>query len=421
MNTQINRPIPIKKEAPPLNILVVSRTSSYHHFGGFEDHMDTLYTGLAQRGHHITIVTTKHPKNIPTLIKNNIQFIFLDNTTPGEYSKHWWTESSKKVQSLLNQKSYDLIHSQSYGGRQILVARLNQQFNIPVICSFHGTNYDEHKTRLNLIRYNHHFYSPLTLLNEYIAWKKKYHTFDKACFQQADGLIATSDEQKTIFQKIYRVPENKITVIYNGMAIKNFYFEKKNAALLTRYKLKNNMILLALARLESDKGIQFIIKAMPAIIKANKNIKLVIVGAGSYQDYLKTLVKGLKVDSHVIFTGKVPFSELRHYFNLCDIFINYTLRQNGYDLTLIEAMACEKALIASQIGSHPTLIKHNKNGILVPLLNIKKLAEAVLNLCANQIQRNALGQAAKKTVSEAFTAEHMVQQTEQLFQSLANR
>lgn len=69
-------------------------------------------------------------------------------------------------------------------------------------------------------------------------------------------------------------------------------------------------LLLSVARIEPDKGIQNIARALPLLLQKIKNVKLMIVGDGSYLNEIKKLVKELDLEDHVIFTGFVPFKEL---------------------------------------------------------------------------------------------------------------
>ncbi len=94
----------------------------------------------------------------------------------------------------------------------------------------------------------------------------------------------------------------------------------------------------------------------------------------------------------------LPFESLPDYFNSCDIFVNPTIRQNGYDLTILEAMACEKPVVVSNIGSVPTVIEEGLDGPLVPTGDIKKLAEAVVKVLKDRELAQRLSIAARRKV-----------------------
>ena len=127
-----------------------------------------------------------------------------------------------------------------------------------------------------------------------------------------------------------------------------------------------------------------------------------IVGDGSYAPKLKKQVSTLNLENNVIFTGMLPFESLPDYFNACDVFVNPTIRQNGYDLTILEAMACEKPVVVSNIGSVPTAVVDGIDGILVPPGDVKKLADAVVRVLKDKELTERLGETAQKKVVSKF-------------------
>ncbi len=397
-----------------MNILVLTRTTSFHYRGGFEDHIDTLYEGLAKCGHKITVITTRHPDGIASTERNGVEFRFLESTIPMTYSNEWWTESVAETNRLLQEESFDVIHSQSMGAW----ALLKKKPALPVIVSMHGTNYDEYCTRRNVLQYQRADWTEY--VKNFVRWKKDYYFRDRLTFSKADFYIATSNEQKHIFSRVYGVNPNKIRVVYNGMDVSHFSPQPKNTDLLEKYKLQNRFVILVLARLEIDKGVQFMLDAMPSIIRDFPNSTLLVVGSGGYETELKAQADRLKISDHVVFAGKVPFDALPAYFNLADVFVNFTIRQHGYDLTMVEAMACEKPVIASFIGSHPTLIRHRQNGILIAVEKTGLIAESIKDLIRSPALRQDMGRSGRNTILSQFTSRHMIESTEALFKELCH-
>ena len=402
-----------------LTIIVLTRTTEFHSVGGFEDHIKLLYTGLSKKNHRIHVITTRHPdKETLQVNKDTITYYFLKNTTAGTYTKSWKKESIKKLFELLKCTKADIIHSQSYGAEGLSKAE-KEGISIPIIASFHGTNYDEYKSFNNVMRY-HYPYKILEQIDSYLKflWLKTFK--DKPFFNRCDTIIATSNEQKEIFKNIYNIAEQKIKTIYNGIPITNFYPKKTTPSVLESYKLKNGPTLLAVARFASDKGLEFIIQAMPEIITTIPNCNLLIIGDGSRRQRLEKHVKKYQLADSVLMPGFIKFEELPNYFNACDLVINYTIRQNGYDLTMVEAMACEKVVISSNIGSTPTLIQDNINGILIEKAKPSLLAKTVISILNNNNKKEKIEKEARKTIEKSFTAETMINATEKLFYDIAH-
>ncbi|PIN83020.1 hypothetical protein COV61_04315 [Candidatus Micrarchaeota archaeon CG11_big_fil_rev_8_21_14_0_20_47_5] len=170
-------------------------------------------------------------------------------------------------------------------------------------------------------------------------------------------------------------------------------------------------ILLCVARLEREKGVQNAILAMHELLKEYPAALLLIVGDGSYRKSLEELAKRLCVHHSVTFTGFVQFEKLPTYFNACDIFLNPTIRQDGYDLTVLEAMSCERPVIASKIGSMPTAIEHGKDGIMIKPGSVQDLVFAVNGLVADREKAKLIAKAARKKILENFSCESMISKT----------
>jgi len=160
---------------------------------------------------------------------------------------------------------------------------------------------------------------------------------------------------------------------------------------------------------------------MPAILRSVPNCKLIIVGDGNYRSSLERLCKSKELTSHIVFTGMVDFAQLPEYFRLCSLFVNSTVQQNGYDLTMVEAMACEKVVVSSNIGSTPTLIEDTVDGILFPIADVQALAERVIQLLNDPDRRKAIGKRARQKVMDHFTLDRMIDKTIEVYQTLIDK
>jgi glycosyltransferase involved in cell wall biosynthesis len=98
-------------------------------------------------------------------------------------------------------------------------------------------------------------------------------------------------------------------------------------------------------------------------------------------------------------------------YSACDLFVNPTVRINGYDLTILQAMAAARAVVVSDIGSVPTAVADGRDGVLVPPANPVALAEAIATLLEDPVRREALGAAARRTVVERFSVDAMIEGT----------
>lgn len=402
-----------------MKICTFSRVMPAHSKGGMQDHVLMLAEQLAEKGNPVEVITTGLPEGGKCEIRKNLRIHYLEGTIPGSYSGGWWEKSLNKFEELHKEINFDICHSQSAGGYAFLRKKYNKKYNIPVVVSFHGTTYDEIRTQMNLFSLK-----PVNVVRPVFSILHKmfgYLFSELPYVRSADGIIATSNEQAKLIEHLFLMERKKIFKVFNGIDVNIFKPEKTDKIRPVSNILPTSNFVLSLARLERDKGIQNIIKAMPLILKELPDTKLMIVGDGSFAQELKKMVLKSHLENNVIFTGMLPFYVLPDYFNSCDLFVNPTIRQNGYDLTILEAMACEKPVVVSNIGSVPTAVNDGVDGLLVPPGNIKMLAVAVTTILKDKMLADRLGISARKKIVEGFSVESMVNGTLKVFEEIIGR
>ncbi len=401
-----------------MKICMLIRILPTHAKGGMQDHALMLAKGLKKNGHDVTIITTRHPRGIECEDIDGVQVLYLKNTIPGRYSRSWWAESVKATQRLLEAHDFDIIHGQSAGARSLLTKKINRKYNVPIILSFHGITYDNIKTTIRT------YFSPpnrylLKVMAKILYYLYVYSFIDLNYVRRADAIIATSNEQMNRIRS-YFVDEKRVFKVFNGIDTDQFFPNVCYRNLIKKqYNIDNgDRLILSAARLTSEKGVQYTIQALPALLEKHHNLKLLVVGDGPYMNDLRKLVEKLRLESKVIFTGFVPLEKLPQFFNACDIFVNSTIRENGYDLTILEAMACEKPVVVSKLGSVLTVIKNEENGLLVPPKDINSLAKTVDELLDNPGLMSHIGQNARNSILGDFSLDSMCQRTVQVYKSV---
>jgi glycosyltransferase involved in cell wall biosynthesis len=104
----------------------------------------------------------------------------------------------------------------------------------------------------------------------------------------------------------------------------------------------------------------------------------------------------------IFVTGYIPPADLPAYYSLMDVFVHPSLH-DGMPNAVLEAMACERAVIATPVGGVVDVIKDGENGIVIRVSDAEQLAEKILHLLDNPALRLRLGKNARATVAEKFT------------------
>jgi len=403
-----------------MNVCMITRSMPSQSRGGVQDHTHELALGLSRRGHRVIVLTTAHAQGRAEDTFENVRVCYLPGTRLSVLDSAWWDASRQAARDLLRKEHIDILHSQGPAGYSI-VRENGQEKSVPTLISFHGTHYDELVTRWK----RGFSFNPVRSAKNLAAIGivlKKFYLWDKRAMRFADAFIATSNEQELLLENVYHLPAEKIHKVFNGMDLTTFSPGEPAATLRNRLNVPGNaLIVLCMARLIRDKGIQHMIAAMPRILQSVPQSRLIVVGDGNYRPSLERLVRARHLENHIIFAGSVEFASLPDYFRLADIFVNPTVQQNGYDLTMVEAMACEKTVISSHIGSTPTLIEHNREGILFPPANSNLLARSVVELLQDPDRRVLMGRQGRKKVLRDFTLDTMVEKTIGVYRALLER
>lgn len=167
-------------------------------------------------------------------------------------------------------------------------------------------------------------------------------------------------------------------------------------------------ILLTVARLSASeryKGVDTVIRAMPAIALARPDVAYVIIGDGGDRPRLERLVHETGVDSHVHFVGHIPEPDLVSAYRHCDIFVMPS-RGEGFGVVFLEAMTFEKPVIAGDHGGAPEVVEDGVTGYLVSHADAAATADRVIRLLKDEVLNRRMGLAGRKRVEDHFTFEH---------------
>lgn len=180
------------------------------------------------------------------------------------------------------------------------------------------------------------------------------------------------------------VPAEKITVIPNAVDIEKFPLGvDADPVLRKQLGLEGVNVLGFIGSFYAYEGLDLLLSALPTILN-HKDVKVLLVGGGPQETALKEQARQLGIADKVIFTGRVPHQEVNRYYDLIDVLVyarhSMRLTELVTPLKPLEAMAQGRLFIASDVGGHKELIKHNETGILFRAGDVKALATAALAL-----------------------------------------
>lgn len=232
--------------------------------------------------------------------------------------------------------------------------------------------------------------------------------------RKADMILSTSEIMK---QETLKYTDKEITVTPFG--VDTSVFKKANVS-----KEPNTIYIGTIKSIEEKYGIKYIIEAAK-ILKGrikNQKLKFLLIGAGSQTENYKRQIRSEGLEDIVELTGRIKFSEVPHYHNLLDIFLNVSIDDSeSFGVAVVEAMACETPVIVSDVGGLMEVIDKGKYGIVVKKENAEELANAIEKLINDPHLREDMGKKGRAHVLKTYDFNVSLQQMLDAYNSVLNK
>ena len=311
---------------------------------------------------------------LPNLKKNRLLFFQI----PFFYLAQFFA-----IKKLYKKYDFDIIHAH-WIFPQGLTAVLFKGFSTwkgTIVCTAHGGD----------------IYS-LRFLNNLKKW----------VINKCNDIAVVSEAIKQEILKL-GVSNTSVEVIPMGVDSNRFNADKSDNSLRKKYNI-NGPLLLFVGRLSEKKGIEYLLKAMPGVIKHIPAAKLLVVGHGEREKKLKSMVnEQLNISENVVFTGGIPNTELPKYYASADMFIGPSIiaedgDREGFPVSFMEAMACCTPIIISDLEIFSPY-KHEKNALKTKEKSPTEIADSILRLIKDTNLQKTIVQNNTKLVETCFSAE----------------
>lgn len=233
---------------------------------------------------------------------------------------------------------------------------------------------------------------------------------------EMDHLIAVS---QAIVHKIADEGRTGVPVslIYNGVDLERYDHQEPCCTLREEYGLESDApIVGVVARLEPEKGHATLLDAWPLVLRCVPNACLLVVGEGSRREELEAQAERLGVHGRVVFTGRRD--DVPAVTAALDLAVLPSHRE-AQGLTILEAMALSRPVVASNVGGIPEMIEDGVTGLLVPPHDPEALAAAIVRLLTDHPLADMLARAGHDMVHERFCVELMVRAVESIYDEAA--
>ncbi|KAG8056009.1 hypothetical protein GUJ93_ZPchr0001g30043 [Zizania palustris] len=407
--------LPFKSSRPPparLKIAVFSRKWPVATApGGMERHAHTLHTALAARGHRVHVFTSPppHTEAAPQRSADGPQLHFLDGD-PGVWR---CDEAWKLYEAEAENDPFDVIHSES-------VAVFHRWARgVPnLVVSWHGISLEALHSGIyqDLARGDDEHMSPA--FNHSLGQSVYRVLSEVRFFRSYAHHVAISDSTGEMLRDVYQIPGRRVHVILNGVDEAQFM---PDAALGRAFREDlglpkgADLVLGVSGRLVKDKGHPLLYEAFSKLVLRHPNVYLLVAGKGPWESRYMDLGRNAKV------LGAVPPEKLNAFYNALDVFVDPTLRPQGLDLTLMEAMQCGKPVLATRFPSiKGSIVVDDEFGYMFAP-NVESLLERLEAMVQEGARRAAQrGRACRDYAKSMFAATKMALAYERLFLCVKN-
>lgn len=294
-----------------------------------------------------------------------------------------------KLAAILRQQQYDVVHTHLYHAD--VVGRLAALWaRRPVIV----------KSLHNMGR-----------------WKSGYQVaIDRTLNRWTDKIICCSDYQREVAGAQERFAPNQAVTIAHGVHLPRFTPSIDKTAYRERLGLRPGSVVVGtIGRPIAEKGHQYLIEAMPDVLRAHPDVEFLIVGEGNLRDALSQQAARAGVGDRLHFTG--ARSDVPELLSMMDVFVFPSVSE-GFGIAVLEAMAARLPVVVSDIRPLVDIVEHDVSGLLVPARNAPALAAALNRVIADPDLRHRLSRGGRALVEARYTDRHMVQAHEELYLSL---
>ncbi len=224
------------------------------------------------------------------------------------------------------------------------------------------------------------------------------------CFHRASAITMPSEDLR---QRAIRLgaPASRCHLVPYGVDPKQFTRIEGAGPLLRRQLglADDSLVVFSVGRMVYKKGFEYLIRAIPAVLREHPDARIVLAGGGDLQERLFSLVKQLGVEGSVTMPGWVSRDKLPLYFSGCDLFVLPSVvdqqgNVDGLPNTLLEAMASARPVVATDVAGIPLAVKDGDNGLLVPEKQPGELAAAINLLLRAPELRAQYGEAGRQRV-----------------------
>ncbi|NLI58549.1 MAG: glycosyltransferase family 4 protein [Clostridium sp.] len=301
---------------------------------------------------------------------------------------------------LINETGkFDIIHAHDW--IVAFAARvLKHSYFTPLISTIHATEYGR----------NCGIHDDTQRYINNIEWWMAYESW---------RIIVNSEYMKGEVKHVFRVPEDKIDIIPNGVDLNKFDGYEKDMNFRRKYAEDNEKIIFFVGRLVNEKGVHVLIDSVPKVLQYYNGAKFIIAGKGPQLEHLKAKANYMGVSHKVYFTGYIKDEELLKIYKCADVAVFPSLYE-PFGIVALEGMVANVPVVVSDTGGLSGIVEHGVDGMKSYTGNANSLADSILEILHNPEKAEKMKENALKKVHSIYNWKVITDKTIEVYKGIIN-
>lgn len=366
----------------------------YPSVGGVQSHILGLAGQLREMGHEVVIVTKEMDRSDAQgdPYPEGVREVRAKRLTEPEHVL--MPPSPRDLRNLLRREGFDVVHAHhAFTPTPLLSLEAADRLGVPSVLTNHSITFANSSDLI---------WGPVSQVLPF----KRY-------INLANRVIAVSGSAAEFIERF--MDGGRPVVIPNGVDVGRFHEPKPvQRSVVDPGRFEHPMIF-GVGRLAFRKGFHLLVESMPRVLRRHLEARLYVAGRGMMMGFLGLLIESLDLQGKVNLMGYVSDEALPWLYRMCDVFVLPSVSAEAFGITLIEAMAAGRPVVASRIGGVPEIIDDGVNGLLFEPWDSSGLSEAVNTILENPKLAEDLGMRAHRSAEENYSWPRVARRIEEVY------
>ena len=370
--------------------------------GGIARHCEGLAKALVQQGHDVHLFTLDFPGSPDYEVMDGIK-VYRASTELGHPNFLTWVLLfnhflSKKMADVTKSVDFDVMHVHDWLAAFSGIS-FKHYMKKPMVLTVHSTEVGRAQG----------LHSPDSFSINGIEWWSTY---------EANRVIVCSQSMKNEICNHFNIPEKKVDVIPNAIDPTKYQIPVDRSAVRQRFGVGwGEKLILCVGRLVPQKGVEYFIRAIPAIARRHPEAKYIIVGEGWSRDILEAEARASGQAHKIRFTGFASDKDVIELMTSADVLVVPSIYE-PFGIVALEGMATGVPVVASQVGGLAEVIDHDRTGLFVYPRSPDSIAWGIDRILSDPDHAKWITENAKEKLHKAYSWEAVAMKTVEVYRKV---